>query len=201
MKTDKMTHSRAASHDLIYETAPEFWQDGFPVGNGHFGALVYQPDGAALEIAVSKLDVWKKNIKTRPFVNFERVRELAVNDPEQLNKELRKEFAPAEEAEFACFKPCGRLRIDLDYWAIDPSASIFDKRQELSLEQGLVRGSYELSGKAMSHETVVDPEENIIVVSLHDTWLHPGLKFPYSQNIKLYRLPDPEAGYYQNIFF
>ena len=200
MKTENNTHTRPESHKLIYETAPEFWQDGFPIGNGHFGGLAYQPDGAVLEIAVSKLDVWKRNIKTRPFVAFDRIRKLAANDPEQLNRELRAEFAPAEEAEFACFKPCGRLRIALDYWAIDPSASIFYKRQELSLEQGLVRGSYELSGKAMSHETVVDPEENIIVVSLHDTWLHPGLKFPYSQNIKLYRLPDPEAGTIKTYF-
>ncbi|MCX6983541.1 MAG: hypothetical protein NT118_02155 [Lentisphaerae bacterium] len=195
MSAEKVANLRVAGHNLIYETAPEFWQDGFPTGNGHFGGLVYQPHGAVLEIAVSKLDVWQRILKIPPFIKFDRVRELAKSDQEQLNRELNTEFSVEGESQLACFKPCGRLRIEMDRWAIiDHGATIFDKRQELSLAEGCVKGSYELSGKAVSHEIVTDPSENIMAVSMSDTWRHRLLKYPYTQNIGLYRLYDPEAG-------
>ena len=194
MGAERVESLRVAGHNLIYETAPDFWQDGFPSGNGHFGGLVYQPHGAVLEIAVSKLDVWQRTLKIPPFIKFDRVRELAKSDPEQLNRELHTEFPKKGESRLACFKPCGRLRIEMDRWMIDPGATIFDKRQELSLAEGCVRGSYELSGKAVSHETVTDPAENIMAISVSDTWLHERLKYPYTQNVGLYRLYDPEEG-------
>ena len=41
-----MTDSEAmvAQHDVVYEVPPRNWEDGFPIGNGHFGGMVWQPE-------------------------------------------------------------------------------------------------------------------------------------------------------------
>ena len=44
-----------AGHDIVYTTPPRHVRDALPIGNGRFGALVYQPDH--WEWVVEKLDV------------------------------------------------------------------------------------------------------------------------------------------------
>jgi hypothetical protein len=55
-------------HDIIYEVPPTIWQDGFPVGNGQMGALVYQPEG--MEFGITKQDVWDRRISPQAYAAF-----------------------------------------------------------------------------------------------------------------------------------
>lgn len=54
---ETVTDMRAllAGHDILYKTPPRRIRDALPVGNGRFGALVYQP--AHWEWVIEKLDV------------------------------------------------------------------------------------------------------------------------------------------------
>jgi len=74
MKLSTKREQFIARHNLIYETAPKVWQEGFPIGNGHFGALVYQPQD--IQFAISKLDVWDRRADLPPKVPFDRFKKL-----------------------------------------------------------------------------------------------------------------------------
>jgi len=46
-----------ARYDLLYEAAPERWEDGLPLGNGSIGAVIWG-DGAPLKITLDSCDLW-----------------------------------------------------------------------------------------------------------------------------------------------
>ncbi len=184
---------RAACHTLIYNHSPEVWADGFPLGNGQFGGLLYQPEETVFEFAFTHLGVWKHRVDIPAHIPFPALRRAALENPNEVSKLLAQERYTQEHKEQSGFKPCGRLRLSLDDWIMDPSPTLFDKRMELHLDEALVRGSYELAGKAMRYEAFVDYNTNVAVFHLEDTYLHPGNRYPYTQNLKLYRLFDPEA--------
>ncbi len=184
-------YRRAGMHDVIYETSPAVWQDGFPVGNGCFGGLVYQPEDTVFEAAVTRLDVWKYERDPGKFHPFDELRRLARTDPDEMNRRLQEEFIEGQ-SNFG-FKPAGRLRLELDQWIMDPRHTLFDKRQRLRLADGEVDGSYELAGKAMRRTTLAVPDEDILVTHLEDTYRCDAMHYMYTQQLELYRLYDPEA--------
>ena len=184
---------RAAGHRLIFENSPENWQNGFPVGNGMFGGLVYQPDEAVVEFAFTRLNLWRKHLVPWKRMDLAAIRKICREAPESLEELLNQEH---DTQPGPSFKPGGRLRIWLDQFGGTPNSSVFDRRQELDLEHGEVIGSYELSGKAMERVTVAAPDCDVIATYVRDTYLHPAqvnTYLSYTQRIELYRLYDPDA--------
>ncbi len=184
---------RAAGHRLIFENSPENWQNGFPIGNGGFGGLVYQPEETVMEIAFTRLNLWRNRLATWKRMNLDEIRKISHEAPETLEGLLEQEqrIQPSP-----CFKPGGRLRIWLDEFGGTPAGSLFDRRQELDLEHGEVVGSYELSGKAMERITVAAPDRDLIATRVTDSYLHPAqinTYLNYTQRVELYRLYDPDA--------
>lgn len=57
--------SEPGMHDLLFDSLPELWDEGIPLGNGMTGALVWQKEGR-LRIAVDRADLWD----LRPMENM-----------------------------------------------------------------------------------------------------------------------------------
>ena len=87
---------RAAGHRLIFENSPENWQNGFPVGNGIFGGLVYQPEETVMELAFTRLNLWRNYLKQWKRMDLATIRKICSEAPESLegllNKEKRTRF-------------------------------------------------------------------------------------------------------------
>ncbi len=184
---------RAAGGRLIFENSPENWQCGFPVGNGIFGGLVYQPTDAVMELAFTHLNHWKRNFTEFPRMDFAELRAIAKKDPGSLKARLLKEVWGKD---VPCFKPGGRLRIWLDDCGGSAASPLFDRKQELDLENGEIVGSYELSSKAMTRTTFAVQDCDVIVSHVCDSYRHEllvGTYLQYKQRIELSRLYDPSA--------
>ncbi len=155
-------------HDIIYEVPPRFWEDGFPLGNGHFGGMVWQPSG--IEIGLNKLDVWDRRVQNPPHVPFDRLKELFETAPEQANAELRAEAERSDD--FPYPKPLGRVRIDIEHDFLPMYQSIHHQTQRLRLFDGTVECAYETNHKATRFDCWVDSDSNVLVVDAQDEWLH-----------------------------
>ena len=184
---------RAASHELIFEDSPGEWQTGFPLGNGMFGGLVYQPEGKVMEIAFTRHNHWRNDLEPWKRLTLAELREIAGNAPSEMAARLDTERSGRITP---CFKPGGRLCIYLDEFAGTPAGCLFDRRQELALDKGEVIGSYELAGKAMERMSIAAQSMDVIATRIRDTFLHPKLVntyLKYTQRIELYRLYDPDV--------
>ncbi|MBE6368079.1 MAG: hypothetical protein E7052_09270 [Lentisphaerae bacterium] len=184
---------RAASHKLIFENSPEQWQNGFPVGNGMFGGLVYQPEETVMEFAFTRHNHWRNHLKKWQRLTLDELRRIDREAPETMNDELAKEKRGRIEP---CFKPGGRLRIWLDEFCGAPASPLFDRQQELDIARGEVNGRYELACKGMKRITLVDQQSDVMVTCIQDDFLHPLQKntyLNYTQRIELYRLYDPDV--------
>jgi len=184
---------RAASHPLYFECSPDCWQNGFPVGNGQFGGVVFQPEGTIFELTCNRLDIWKRHFEPGLRLPFDEIRRLAKEDPAKLEVEIKKEHHVDTEP---WFKPGGRMRLLLDELAGSPMEQLFDCRQTLDISTGEVTGSYELSGKAAERITFAAADMDVTATRIRDTYLHDaqiGTYLPLSVRLELYRLYDPDA--------
>ncbi|MFH0797136.1 MAG: glycoside hydrolase N-terminal domain-containing protein [Candidatus Omnitrophota bacterium] len=102
-------NSLLEQHDLIYEEAPQIWQDGFPIGNGDMGALVYAPSYP--EWTINKVDVWdERHPKRKKVLTIEEVKEgLKKGLTSQKLDEL--ESPGSSSGQYPTPKTCGQLRI------------------------------------------------------------------------------------------
>ena len=185
--------ARAASHRLIFENSPENWQAGFPIGNGDFGGLVFQPPESLVEIAFTRLDNWHHNLTSWQRLTLDELRKISAENPDTLPGLLAKERRCGDEP---IFKPGGRLRIWQEEFGGTAGPTLFDRRQELDLEHGEVVGSSELSLKAVERTTFAADDCDVIVTRVKDTYLHElqaGTYLSYTQRIELYRLYDPQC--------
>ncbi|MCX6985602.1 MAG: glycoside hydrolase N-terminal domain-containing protein [Lentisphaerae bacterium] len=186
-----MNHKEIISkHDLIFETAPDIWQNGSPIGNGHFGAMVYQPENS-IEFAVAKLDVWDRRAEMPPQIPFSKIREIIKDNPEKLTPALQVEF-PSENSIMPGPKPCGKLNISADKSFID--LTVFSREQKLDLGKAVCSGTYEVSSKQMGFESFVDPSHNLLAVKMEDLWTDRKLNCSYVQEVVLAREIDYQLG-------
>ena len=190
-----------SQHDLVYKSAPKIWQDGFPIGNGDIGALVYKP--GHLEWGINKNDVWDRRHRPSTFYTHQQVMNLIKEhgrewleewggDPpidifsiEPSGKQYG-EFARTEQSRWAAPFPhpkyCGYLRI---YTDDDP---VREMAQRLCLYDGLVISE----GSGVKAVSFVDAHSNVMVVNCTlggaEKASSPG------RSVTLYRQPDESLG-------
>ena len=190
--------SVVSQHDLVYKTPPRVWQDGFPIGNGHFGGMVWQPeDPDRITIGITKLDVWDHRHGEMNLVSFDRYRGLLESDPEKAVKEIYDE--PDYSAPYPSPKPCGRLTIGIDEGFLPLNATLRDQRQLLKLHSATIECEYEISTKSVKVAGFVSAQKNILAIRVSNTWVHSRFKGDQSQTITLEREIDellgiPEVG-------
>ena len=67
-------------HDMVYETAPLEWDQGFLLGSGDLGAVIWG-DGAPININLTRMDTWdeRDNLVFGPDRNYQSLRKLLDN--------------------------------------------------------------------------------------------------------------------------
>lgn len=194
-----------SQHDLIYETPPRIWQDGFPIGNGQFGGMVWQPEGPdRITFGITKLDVWDHRHGEMNLVPFDQFRKLLETDPDRAVKEIYDE--PGYTAPYPCPKPCGRLTIGIDEGFLPLNATLRDQSQQLRLHEASIECSYEISTKAVKVTGFVSANQNILAIRVSNTWAHSKLKGVQTQTITLEREIDellgiPEFGEEEDVLY
>ncbi|MBO4512641.1 MAG: hypothetical protein J5746_07720 [Victivallales bacterium] len=186
---------RAASHTLYMHTSPTQWANGLAIGNGQYGGLLFEPQDTVLEYAFTRLDLWKRHLVGPKRLPLSKFKQLMKKSTDALLEEINKEF---HDTERPGFKPGGRLRINLEAWGLSHAVTLFDKRMEMDIAKGEVRGSYELASKASKWTALTSPDDDITAIHVEDTYLHYLCRFPYRQRVELYRLEDPEARILEN---
>ncbi len=79
-------------HEMRWEVAPEHWNTGIPLGNGHIGALIWG-DGDPLKITLDKYDCWelREQVPDPEVFNYEHLRELVeAGEEEQCEWDLNR---------------------------------------------------------------------------------------------------------------
>ena len=186
---------RAAAHTLFMNTSPSNWANGLALGNGQYGGLLFQPENTVLEYAFTRLDLWKRHLVGPERIPLKTINKLLAQGTDKLLDAINEEF---KDRERPGFKPGGRLKIGIEAWGLSHAVTLFDKRMQMDLALGEISGSYELSSKAMKWTALTDPDDDITVIHLGDTFLHYLCRFPYKQRVELYRLEDPEARIIEN---
>lgn len=188
---DRRLQRFVQQHDLIYHEAPRYWEDGFPVGNGHFGGMVWQPLG--IEIGLCKLDVWDRRTGLPDKVPFDRLKELFRSDPQRANEELAAEAERSVDYPYP--KPLGRIRVDIEHDFLPLYQSVFAQTQRLRLYEATVTCRYESNYKATRLDCYVASDQNLLVAEVQDEWLHPGLDSNrMKQRVSLFREYDEVLG-------
>ena len=180
-------------HDLVYEIPPRVWEDGFPIGNGHLGAMVWQPEGPdRIELGITKLDVWDRRTQQAELLAFDRFKELLAADPESARRALASE--PAYDAPYPCPKLCGNVSIGLDEAFLPLAGSLYDQIQRLSLSDATVTVEYEVSFKRVRIEAFVHAETNVLCLRVGNSWVHETLCPATKQRITISRETDESLG-------
>ena len=184
MRTDKAEgidwEKYLSQFDLIYETPSKIWQDGFAIGNGSLGAMVYEP--FHLEWTVNKNNVWdyrKPEVKRH---SIEYVREIAMKN-KNYAEEMRKEDIYGGNL-YPAPKTCGQLRIRFGYDSI--YAPPHKVRKRLDLHEGTIYTSLD---KHLSHPRVtsfVCAEEDLLVIRVRDV----SAMTAFHNNVDIYHIPD-----------
>ncbi|NMA43916.1 MAG: hypothetical protein GX946_11140 [Oligosphaeraceae bacterium] len=186
-------YQRAKSHTLFFAESPSFWQNGLAVGNGQYGGLFYQPEESIFEYAVTRLNLWKRNLVGPGRLSHAEVLEKLQQSPKSLLDALRFETGDTERPGF---KPGGRICLEMDRWHsadLNHNMTLFDRRMRLDLANGEVVGNYEISAKASEWTAFALFNSDITVIRVRDTYCHNLCRFDYRQKLSLYRLPDPDA--------
>ncbi|MCK4417125.1 MAG: glycoside hydrolase N-terminal domain-containing protein [Candidatus Latescibacteria bacterium] len=181
-----------AHHDIVYEVPPRIWQDGFPIGNGQMGALVYQPEG--MEFGITKQDVWDRRIFPCELLPHRKVMEGLRSKDERLWEKLNEECV-LSQAPYPNPKPCGKLRIGIEKGndALPPEATISSAQQRLSLHDAVVIAEYETNVKRTRINSFIDAHSNMMVARCEDDWLS-LYRGTLTQTIELHRGADPILG-------
>ncbi len=81
----------AALQQIVHQTAPLRWQDGFPLGNGDFGVMLWG-NGHPLALTLDKSDLWDLRIKgdlfDHPDYNYAGLRRLVTEQKEDVVEEV-----------------------------------------------------------------------------------------------------------------
>ena len=64
-------------HDMVYEAAPVEWEQGFLLGNGNLGAVIWG-DGGSMTITLNRMDAWdeRENLEFGPGRDYRGLRDL-----------------------------------------------------------------------------------------------------------------------------
>lgn len=177
-----------AQHNLVYEFPPRYELDGFPLGNGHLGGMVYAPHPGEIEFDINKLDIWD-----RRYANFELtthsevMKILEEKGPSYLSKCLMEKEGKGMDSPYPVPKRCGSLRIwskiQLNFLPLD--ISVRDERFELELYNATLDISYKTNISNTLVNIFVYSKDNIIVIKEKD-WCERRL----IQRFELFRNSD-----------
>ena len=151
--------SHVSQHDIIYEDAPEVWEDGLLIGNGDLGAVVFCPDH--IEWIVNKCDIWDDRPNDFPdFTHADFVNALrSGKKPGEALEGAQKERHPRSVKTGATLRlRHPTMRSEGERW------EGWKRRMRLKLHAPEVEGECTCSIHRTRLETFVPAQENVLAV-------------------------------------
>ncbi len=144
---------------LIFKTAADVWQEGFPVGNGRLGAMVYG-DVKNRILQINEDTLWSgypvKSQKGCALKELETVKKLVKNrqyaDAMHL---LEAQMKSTEDGQM--YVPFGSLKLEF------PAENIRDYVRKLNLETAVTEESYISDGIRFTHTCFVSAPAQMLV--------------------------------------
>lgn len=158
--TDRQIEDFIQQHDLHWETAPEQWDHGIPLANGHIGAMIWG-DGSPLRITLDKYDCWElREQEEDPEVfNYENLRRLvAEGAEEEANWDLNCRWRLPEKP-YPTRLPMPRIEVQL------PAADEFDA--VLSLYNAAAQGTVGEAASGIEWAAWIADGANLLMLSFH----------------------------------
>lgn len=147
-------------HDMVWKRfMPSAWLEGAPVGNGDFGACVFnQPE--CLSFALGKTDAWNRRNDERswyPGESFEDIRQAYLTGDKARYDALLDDLATRRPVDTPHLTTCGTLRLHLDE-GHNPA--------NLSMRVGLADGIARLTWDDRRVETFISRQFDVMLVEI-----------------------------------
>jgi len=191
-------------HNLVYELPPRNELDGFPLGNGHLGGMVYAPYLGEVEFDINKLDIWDRRYADFELTpHSEVIKILEEKGPSYLSKYLMEKESKGIEAPYPVPKRCGSFRIrcktQSNFLPLD--ISVRDEYFELDLYNAVLNISYKTNISDTLLNIFVYAEDNLIVVKEED-WCERKLvqKFEVFRDSDIFMETSPQMIIEDNYF-
>jgi len=158
-------------HNLVYKSPPRNELDGFPVGNGHLGGMVYAPHPGEVEFDINKLDIWDRRYADFELTSHSEVMKiLEEKGSSYLSRYLMEKESKGMEAPYPAPKRCGSFRIrgkiQANFLPLD--ISVRDEYFELDLYNAMLNITYKTNVSNTLINIFVTAEDNLIVVKEKD---------------------------------
>ncbi len=146
-------------HDLVYEAAPLEWGQGFLLGNGDMGVVLWG-DGGPLKLTPDKIDVWelRRNARVEPNCNYQTLKRVVE---ERRTDEYLKYFDWLVDLNgpYPAHLRMGRICLDV---GSEPTG--FEGR--LGLYDGTGTGTITYRDGSMDFRGLVHAENNVLVLEM-----------------------------------
>lgn len=178
-------------HQITYKNAPSDWDEALPIGNGHFGAMIYQ-DQSRLVCASNHYDVhYKKRYMYSKKYHYEKlaeqtgqsVRESQIDYFKNLKKEALRVHEnkddPAYSYYTALMNPYMREGYGVDrqgaanpvsgeiiYRFCDEMAQAENFESRLDIEEGAHSFAAELGSRRLDMRTVIPREKDAVITEI-----------------------------------
>lgn len=143
-------------HDLIYEDAPQKWEQGLPFGNGSIGALIWG-DGDPLNLTIDSYELWdlREPFFEDPNYSYARFKELYRNGK-------AKEILDMRQVHLANITPTRlpALRLEMKFGS---RVKKFNAR--LNLATATASGRIVLNHGSVRWDAYVSAEKDIFVIN------------------------------------
>lgn len=178
-----------AQHNLVYKIPPRYELDGFPLGNGHLGGMVYAPFPGEIEFDINKLDIWDKRYGDFKLIPHSEVMKiLEEKGPSYLSRYLMEEESEGMKASYPSPKRGGSFRIKSKMQAnfLPLDISIRDEYFELDLYNAILNITYKTNISSSLLNIFVAAEDNLIIFRQKDS-----CERKLIQRFEIFRNSDP----------
>ncbi|MDP7255028.1 MAG: glycoside hydrolase N-terminal domain-containing protein, partial [Planctomycetota bacterium] len=168
-------------HDMVYEAAPLKWEQGFLLGNGNLGAVIWG-DGAPANFTLNRMDAWDKrgNLDFGPDRNYRSLRKLLDQGKFEEAAGL---YNTRQEIPYPTNVFIGGIRLE---FGSKPTA--FEGR--LSLFDATAAGTIFLDNGQARFSSFIHAQKNLLVLEVD---LEGDATFQYTPEVDCQLLHSPQA--------
>ncbi len=169
-------------HDMVYEAAPLEWEQGFLLGNGNLGAVIWG-DGGSLTITLNRMDAWdqRDNLDFGPDGNYRSLRKLL--DAGQV-EEAAGRYNTRQEIPYPTCVFIGGIRLE---FGSKPKA--FEGR--LSLFDATAAGTVILDNGQARFSSFIHAQKNLLALEVD---LEGDATFEYTPEVDCQLFQAPQKG-------
>ncbi len=162
----------------VYEKKPAaVWAEGFPIGNGRLGAVVYgDPFHETIQLNEESLwSGWYDGESDNPMCAemLPKIREAIFKGDYETSEALAYQYmicrgrgsSSRYDGHFGSYQTAGELRIDLTF----KDTSVTDYTRTLDLETGLVEAAYSVGGNAISERVFASFADGVLAIHYKGT--------------------------------